>query len=152
MDIDKLYGILRETCSEFRKGEAVTTKRTGNLEVTEVFAMPHESEAPANLVKVDVHFMVIGVDKEKAEARRNDFIEVMKGYPDLTRLEQGPSFIEVGGVVGDQSAALVLFALGEVLELWTVLTPERLHITDKAQADEMAGRGYIMMSPWKVPV
>lgn len=145
MDITKLYQILRETTVQFRKGEIVQERHKGAIHVTEIFAMPHESEAPDDMEKVDLHFVVIGVKRSEAEARRADLVELLAQYPQPDRLAGGPSFIEVGARVEDQGAALCLFALGQTLGLWRVVTPESLGITGPG-ADELAGRGMVMIS------
>lgn len=145
MDKDKLYEILNETTVQLRKGEVIEEHQEGNLKVTEVFAMPHEDESGDNLQKVDCIFLTIGVDKEKAERRRDELVAILKDYPEPERLAGGPSYIEVGGVIGDQGAAFQLFALGEVLGLWKVITGKTLGMDD-ATAREMAGRGMVMIS------
>lgn len=153
MDLDRLYKILDDTTSQFRKGEEVTEHKVGDLQVTEIFAMPHESEAKVG-VKVDMHFITILVDKEKAEKYKAELVQILKDWPsevwgqEIPKLEQGPSYIHVGGVIGDQGLALQLFALGKVLGLWKVITPKVFGITG-SRADEMAGSGFIMIDGYK---
>ena len=147
MNLERLYKILADTTMQLRKGAEIEQHQAGPIAVTEVFAMPHESEA-VGIEKVDVHFMVIGVDKAKAEAHRSELIEVLHGYPEPERLAGGPSYIEVGAVIGDQGAAFQLFALGKVLGLWSIIMPETLGITGE-QAHKMAGSGFVMMSGYK---
>lgn len=148
-DYKSLYEILDETTMEFRKGEEVVQRETSGVKVTEVFAMPHLSEAVSELEQVDVHFIMVGVDKKKAEEQKEKLLRVLKTYPQQDRLAGGPSYIEVGGVVDSQSAALRLFALGEVLGLWRDITPEKLGVTGP-EADELAGRGFVMMTGFQV--
>lgn len=145
MDLDCLYRIIQETTTSFRKGEEVTEKDVGNVKVVEVFNIPHQSEASEDLVLVDCHFIMVGVDKAKAIKRRNDLVRILKEYPNFARLKKGLSYIEVGGEIGDQGAALRLFALGRVLDFWEVITPKTMGITGKA-ADELAGAGMVMTS------
>lgn len=158
MDTNRLYEILAETTTQLRKGEVVEGTpalvdaiMSGDKDkplpggVVEIYAMPPESEAPADLEKVDCEFVVIGVDKAKAEARKAELIAILKTYPNAERLAAGPSYIEVGGVIGDQGAAFQLFALGKVLGLWSVITPKTLGF-EGAEARQMAGMGYVMMS------
>ena len=145
MNLTRLYEILSETTSEYRKGPEVTKEITENLEVTHVYAMPPLEEAPETDVMVDVHFMQIAVNKDKAEKVRNELNEILDTYPDPERLRGGPSYIEVGAVIGDQGAAFKLFALGEVLGMWKVITPASLGMTG-AIADQMAGGGMVMIS------
>ena len=148
MDLDRLHEIIRETTSGFRKGEAIQQKQTGNINVVEVFAMPHDSEADGKLIKVDCHFITVGVDKEKAEEYRDELVLILKTYPQPERLAGGPSYIEVGAEIGSQDAALQLFALGQVLGFWKVITPETLGITGQ-EAIQTAGMGLVMISGFK---
>ena len=126
MNLNRLYQILRET----------------------TVAMNHESQAKNDIENVDLHFIVVGVDKPKAEQIKDEFIAILKTYPQPDRLARGLSYIEVGGEIGDQGAALQLFALGKVLGLWDIITPEKLGFTGH-EAAKMAGSGLVMMSGFK---
>jgi hypothetical protein len=146
MNLDQLYNILSRTTAQFRKGEAVVKEQKNGVAVTHIYGMPHVDEAKRPDVElVDLHFVVIGVDTSAAAAARGELIAVLAEYPDLERLKGGPSYIEVGAVIGDRGATFQLFALGKVLKLWTVITPTMLGF-EGAQADEMAGSGFVMMS------
>lgn len=159
MDTKTLYKILAETTVQLRKGEVfegtpelVAQARSGAKElkgggVLHVYAMPSVSEAPDTLVKIDVEFMVIGVDKEKAEAAKADLIKILKTYPQPEQLAAGPSYIAVGAEIGDQGAAFQLFALGAVLGLWEIITPKTLGL-EGAEAREAAGHGFVMITGW----
>jgi hypothetical protein len=158
MNLRRLYEILSDTTVQLRKGdvvhgdkhlvEAINTGRDLSKEpggVVTIDAMPHVAEAPDALERVDLEFLVIGVDKAKAERYRDDLVQILKTYPRPDRLASGPSYIEVGAEIGDQGAAFQLFALGKVLKLWDVITPTTLGF-EGAEAREMAGRGLVMMS------
>lgn len=147
-DFEGLHQIIREVTTEFRKGEEVVESQVGRVRRVDVYAMPHESEVPEDLERVDVHFITVGVAKEKAETQKDRLVGILNSYPQPDRLAAGPSYIEIGGVIGSQDAALRLFALGEVLGLWEVITPERLGITGE-DADRFAGMGLVMMSGFK---
>jgi hypothetical protein len=110
--------------------------------------MPHKSEAPADLQLVNLHFITVGVDRTKAKDRREELIQLLNEYPQPERLAGGPSYIEVGGVLGDQGTALRLFALGKVLGLWEVITPGKLGI-EGPEGDQLAGMGLVMISGYK---
>lgn len=148
MNLNRLYEILDQTTFQFRKGPIINKSEAGPLSVVEIFDMPHESEAPAELTKVDVEFMVVGVDKDLAATFKEELVRIMTTYPKLERLAGGPSYIEVGGELGSQDGALRLFALGEVLGLWKVLTPAGMGL-EGGEARYAAGRGLLFMSPWK---
>ena len=160
MNIEKLYNILAETTVQLRKGEEIegnpealaAIKEGKPIEenpggVVEFYNMPHVNEAKPKLQKVDMEFIVIGVDIEKALHRKQDLISVLNSYPNPERLAAGPSYIEVGATIGDQGAAFQLFALGEALNLWKVITPKTLGFNDE-EARQMAGIGYIMITPY----
>lgn len=164
MNLDRLYQILRETTAQFRKGEGIegdpqlvdavkNFKESDNVDKlpdgsVDIYAMPHESQAKDGIEKVDLHFIVVGVDKVKAEQYKDELVAILKTYPQPERLAGGPSYIEVGGEIGDQGAAFQLFALGKILGLWDIITPEKLGFTG-AEASQMAGRGFVMMSGFK---
>lgn len=156
-----IYEILGETCRQLRKGEVLegdpamvkwaegdpTEPAPGG--VLEVFDMPPETD-PAfdGFEKVDLFFVTIAVDKAKAEDCRADLIAYLDAFPDKAMLAGGPSYIAIGGVLGDQGLAFELFALGKVLGLWTIITPERMGATGET-AQRMAGAGYIMASGYR---
>jgi hypothetical protein len=139
---------LIDATAEFRKGEEVVEEDKGAVKVTHIYAMPSLADAPPDLAQVDMHFIVVGIDREKAEAMKPELIGWCKNYPEPERLAGGPSYIELGAAVGSQDVALRLMALGQVLDLWKVITPETLGFEGK-QADMLAGRGYVMISGWK---
>jgi len=149
MDIDRLYKILKETTVQLRKGNKIEEDKTEWGKVVHLYFMQHVSEiADKDVEFVDMHYITIGVNKLQAIKYRDELITIIKTYPDFERFKQGLSYIEVGAEIGDQGAAFQLFALGKVLELWNVITPEVLGITGK-DADEFAGRGFIMCSGFK---
>ena len=63
--------------------------------------------------------------------------------PDRTRLAGGPSYIEWGGLIGDQTMALLVMACGAKAGVWNVITPKTLGI-EGDKAAEMMGLGFIM--------
>lgn len=148
MNLDRLYKILNGTTVQLRKGEIVTEEEKLGLRVTTIDMMPRESEAHDGIEKVDLEFLMIGVDKAKAEQNKAELISILKTYPQPDRLAGGPSYIEVGAEIGDQGAAFQLFALGKVLGLWDVITPARMGFTG-AEARQMAGSGFVMMTGFK---
>lgn len=159
--LDRLYDILRHTTGQFRKGavfqgtpEMVAQAERGIGDeglvgggVLEVYAMPHESEADG-LEKFDLHFVTVAVNKAKAEERRGELVALLDAYPEPDQLAGGPSYMSVGGVIGDQGAAFELFALGKSLGLWDIITPEALGATGD-MARQMAGAGYIMCTGYR---
>lgn len=140
LDLNRLYQILSKTTVQLRKGEEVVENKSGAIKVTEVFAMPHEKDAQDGIVKVDVEFMVIGVDRVMAMLHRGELAVLIPALLPIERIREGPSYIEVGAQIGDQGAALQLFALGQVLGFWKIITPAFLGLSG-AEAHQFAGIG-----------
>lgn len=148
MNLDRLHTILNQCSMQLRKGEEIVEEPATDerpIRVTHIYAMPHESEALPTVEKVDLHFVVIGVNKEEAEKHRDELAAILADYPDKQELASGPSYIAVGARIGDQGAAFQLFAVGQVLGFWKVITPKMLGM-EGAFADQAAGSGYIMIS------
>src|SRR5882724_4591501 len=147
---DELYKYVNACASQVRKSDKVTTRKTGNVQVTEIFAMPSrdEIEAAADLQFVDLHFIEIAVNKQLADQGRALFIDWCDSYPRPDRLAEGPSYIELGGVLGDQGFALMVMAVGKILGLWSILIPKMFGI-EGAEADQMAGVGHVMISGYR---
>ena len=170
MNLDRLYQILRETTAQLRKGEEVRRRPPARGCRQELQGGDNIDELPAarctstpcrtnrrrrdGIEKVDLHFIVVGVDKAKAEAHKDELVGILKDWPSeawgnpIPKLEEGPSYIHVGGAIGDQGAAFQLFALGKVLGLWDIITPAKLGITGE-QANQMAGMGFVMVDGFK---
>lgn len=140
-----MIALIDETTRVYRKGAAVS--RDGPVLTVDDFP-PLPTEQPATEALVDVHFIWVSVRRAAAEQRTVELQTLLAGYPALDRLAAGPSYIELGGVLGDQGYALRLLALGEVLRLWRLFTPASFGITG-ARADEMAGSGYVLCSGWR---
>lgn len=139
-----IMNIIGGTCCQFRKGESVVTRSTGAIDVVEVFSMPHIDEAPAHLEKVDVHFMVIGVDPDLAAPHKQDFIAIVEPHREL--MERGPSFLTIAQEFEiEQDAAFAVMALGQAYGFWKVVTPAAFHLKGE-MADRAAGVGYVMTS------
>jgi hypothetical protein len=156
VSLDSLYEIISECTIQLRKGEEIKRSEIKNrdgdtvMHTVDIYDMPHVShlKPDANVEKIDVHFMVVGVIRDKADEKREALIRALESYPEPDRLKGGPSHIEVGANIGDQGAALSLFALGEYLGFWKVITPEKLGITG-AEADQLAGAGFVMIDGYK---
>ncbi len=109
---------------------------------------------PEGVQVVSVHFFSLAVDKSKAHANKHRLEDLLREYPSeawghpLHPLREGPSYIEVGGAVDSQDRALRMFAIGEVMGLWTVVTPERLGIEGE-EARDLAGGGFVMIDGFK---
>lgn len=150
MDINRLHEIVGDATKSYRKGKAIAEREEGGIKVTEVYLMPPVEYDSPELRTIDVHFMEVGVNKKKAEKHRAELQAILEDWPEVGGLQKGPSYIEVGGIVDSQQVALQLFALGEALGFWKVLTPQRIGFTG-AEADELAGLGFVMISGFNRP-
>ena len=99
-------------------------------------------------VEIDAHFFVCAVDPAGAEAALGAVVAWCEAYPDPDRLAGGPTFVEVAEVAGDPVTAIRIFAVGEVLGLWNVITPERLGFSG-TEAEEMAAKGLVMITGYQ---
>jgi len=114
------------------------------------------ADDPAHeMVKVNVHFFDVDVNRNGAEAIRSSLVEQLNQYPEVDQfgngqgdLEGGLSYIAIGSAVGSQELALMLMAVGEVCELWRVITPEVLGITGD-DAERLAGGGMVMCDGYR---
>jgi hypothetical protein len=107
-------------------------------------------EAPSRGELVDVHFIKIGFTEASAEeaAFLDALLKAVKGQGafcsmSLEQFAEGPSYIDVGGWLGDQEQALRLFGLIQHYGLGDVFTPATLGV-EGDEADELAGRGMVM--------
>ncbi len=150
MQTQKLNQILEESTYVYRKGEVVEERQEGNVNVTEFFRYPHTSKAPVNGVdKIDMIFVDVVVDKERAEQYRKDITDILKDYPQQERLVGGPSYIELAPNLGmEQEGTLRLMALGKSLGLWKILSGKTFGMNEN-EARKLAGSGFLMISGYK---
>jgi hypothetical protein len=145
--MEKLVEILRATTFCFRKGDVVTEKTVNGLHVVTIDAFPGREDIPVDLEVHDCYFLDVGVDVAEAEKRRAEFLEILDNWPG--GLDGGPSYITVGADIGDQTMAFQMFALGEALKLWEIVTPIKLRFEPGPAADLAAGSGYIMITGYR---
>lgn len=94
----------------------------------------------------DVAFMNV---KAKPEANAEDLKQLLDDVLPSLGLNlfdhNEHSYIEIGGVVGDQGLALRLMGLGAELKLWQLLTPKTmLQIDNNSEmGQKMAGMGMV---------
>lgn len=143
----QLQEFLSAHTAQYRKGPAVVEHGS----TVEVYAMPAAEEAETE--PIDVGFIKIVVTAKDGD--KDTFVELLKAalkepgtYAELSaqRLLRGPSYIEVGAWIGDQSLALCLFTVMQHFGLGTVITPATLGATGE-MATQMMGRGFIMIAP-----
>ncbi len=145
---EAFYEMLNETTEIYRKGDKVKERSEGGIEVVEIDNYPHKSEAPSedSCNVVDMVFVDIAVDEEKAKEFEEEFLQTMNEYPEPERLKGGPSYIELAGKLGvEQGDVFKLMALGETLDAWEVIHGKTLGM-DQEEARELAGKGFLMIS------
>lgn len=145
-DVRKLISMVSQCTTPLRKGEVLEEKDMGPLKVISINDFPSQEEIgdTENTHKlVDLHFIDVLVHEKRAEQCREDFIYQLNNFPDKHMLAGGPSYIALGGVLGDQTLALQFLAMGDALGLWKAVTPKTIGI-EGPMADELAGRGYVM--------
>jgi len=162
-DCNRVFQIIADCCGQFRKGPVfqgsphLVEQMERGLEegetlqgggVLEVYDMPPVSDIPDGCEVVDLHFVKVAVNKANAEAHRAELVDQLSHFPEPEILAGGPSYIHMGGILGDQGLALELFALGKVLGLWGVITPEGMGFSGEA-ADMMAGNGFVMCTGFR---
>lgn len=148
--LERLAAVVRQQTVGYRKGEIVTTTEVSDdLTVVVVDAFP---ATPDRGRLVDVHFLNVGFTE--AAADRQAFVDAFEAAIagdgqgeyvalNLKAFQSGPSYIAIGGWIGDQSLALHLMALVEFHGLGKVITPATLGVEGDA-ADALAGNGYVM--------
>lgn len=147
----KLVKYVQLSTVVYRKGEVV---KAAEHSLT-IDAFPAQ---PATRHTVDCHFVTVGFTEHAPSWSHQQFYDAILACPHgefrdmpLERWQGGPTYIEIGGWIGDQSLALLFMALGQEHGLWHVVTPARLGFTG-AQADDMAGRGMVLVSGIRQPV
>jgi hypothetical protein len=110
-----------------------------------------EGQDPPDGVEIVDCYMPVPIKKQKAEEHREELVRLLKDWPDeawgaeVPALEDGPSYIQVGGVIGSQQLAFLLFAVGKVLGFWDIITPKTMGIEGE-EAASLVGSGMVMIS------
>lgn len=147
----KLYDIIQDSTRVFRMGAEVERGQVGNVDIAELFGYDHTDQAPSgdNFEKVDMIFVDVVVDRAKATQYREALVEQLRNYPQPDRLAGGPSYIELAPGLGmEQEGALRFMALGKTLGMWDITSAKNLGM-DEAEARQMAGQGFLMISGYK---
>jgi len=140
--------IINATTQVYRKGAVVNKRRTAGVSVTEIFDYPATQDAPQGpqYEMVDMVFIDVLVDLEKASKLRGQLEATLAKYPEPDRLAGGPSYIELAPNLGvEQEGALRLMALGSALKMWDIISGKTLGMND-AETRELAGQGMLMIS------
>lgn len=150
--IKELAALVRQSTIVFRKGDVITVEEKGDLRVISIDNFP---PIPSHGEWIDCHFVGVGftemaADKEQFAGILSKALDSPGCYGPMPAetLEGGPSYINVGGWIGDQTLAFQLMALMEHYGMGEVVTPAKLHITGE-QADQLAGGGMIYIAKFK---
>ncbi len=105
---------------------------------------------------VDLQFFKVALknsrltDSDK-EVMKNTLIQLIKDhkgiYGDIDLFDGNEhNFVEIGGWIGNQGVALELMAMGELLGIWKVITPDGIAPDFSEETRKMlAEAGYILM-------
>jgi len=149
LDWEKIHSLVGSVTGQFRKGEMISKRKVGNVEVTEAFFMPHSDEAnTAQVEMIDMVFLNVGIAREEANSIRNELAALLAPAKDVWMA--GPSYIHIGAACGDQGRALDLMALGSYLKFWDLLSPMvilRLP-SDNPTCRQLAGGGMFFVQGW----
>jgi hypothetical protein len=148
--IRTLNEVITEQTLPFRKGEEVKVEVKDGITVVTIDGFP---ESPSHGALVDVFFIQVGfseaaADKAAFVKAAQDALQPGAGEfsdMDAETLAQGPSYIALGGWLGDQTQALLFMALCAFHLGASIITPATLGITDEEPANELAGRGMVMV-------
>lgn len=154
--IVRLLQYVKSATVLYRKGEVVKETDVGPVHVVRIDNFP---ALPQGLTTtVDCHFVHVGFTEALAQWDHQEFYDaVIKAELGFFRnmgignWEAGPSYIEIGGWIGDQSDAFRFMGCAQAHGLAEVITPARLHITDEEKAEYMAGMGYVLLTGLKDP-
>lgn len=114
---------------------------------------PNYAHNGTGVKMIDLGLMKTAFDPSRAN--KQDFVDWIRDHTkqgagvfsdiDMDMLERGPSYIELGGWIGDQRDALLFIGLGAYHDLWTVMTPFVLDPgMDKEAAGKLMGKGFVM--------
>lgn len=148
INVEKLLNVINETTKAYRKGESVNMRDEGGYKVMEIFNYPHTSEVgkAGGMKKIDMVFIDVVVDLKAADRKHAELESLMRNYPNIERLTEGPSYIELANELGiNQDYALRLMALGDALEMWRVIHAKTLFHVSSRQAMEMAKKGFLLI-------
>jgi hypothetical protein len=110
-----------------------------------------QEEITQSSKKINVHFFEVAVQDNIAPILAEDLAVYLSDLCTEDFLRKGPSYIELGAVLGDQRLALTVMAVGEALRLWEVITPAKLGVIG-VPGDQMAGQGCVLTDGFKRPV
>jgi hypothetical protein len=154
--LEVLTDYVQRSTEVFRKGDIVTEIRPEGSHV-DVVIIDGFPKRPLDRRVIDCHFVYIGLTEALAELSHEEFYDLVLSAKngifttiDAGGWKRGPSYIEIGGWLGDQTLAFKFMACVEAHEMGEIVTPARLGITGPL-ADDLAGKGYVMITGLRDP-
>lgn len=136
MNVIKLKNLLNNTTAVLSNG-ALTDSYLLELGVPEVLLknIPPKEEyvEEPHLELVNCYLLSVAVSKFRAEEIRREFLDALDTGDSPDVLSTGPSYKHLVPLLGDAMSVLQLFAVGQCLQLWQVLTPEDFNIEPEAR-------------------
>lgn len=143
----RLKEIIESCTQEFRPARELPYKNYWGVSL-KVEDLPCESKSDKKTAKIDCGFIIVGINQEIAMKNKKELEIILEEYFQK-HLIHGPLFTEFSLILdGDQNLALRLFALGESLEFWRIVTPERLKLKEK-EAEIMLSNGIVFIQGYK---
>lgn len=116
------------------------------LRIREPIGLPR----PEEVVSVYCYFYQVAVDKTRALEVREEVITILADWPELIGITppmECPTHSDMSTVLGTDQDAYGLLALGAVLGLWGVNTPEVYgYAAGTRSADNAARNGYVRIN------
>lgn len=130
MNVIRLKNLLKNTTVVLSNGK-LTDKYLLELGVPQVLleGIPSREDfsVDSSAEVVDCYLLSVAVAKYKATEIRQEFMDALStGDSDV--LSTGPSYTQLVPLLGDALPVLQLFAVGQCLELWQVLTPNDFNL------------------------
>lgn len=108
-------------------------------------APENPEEKQPNGHTANVHFFKVALQGEPDAEKLKELIKSHGGVFNKVDLFDGKehNYMELGGWIGDQGLALTLMGMGEILNLWELLTPEKMMPQMPDMWDMLAGNGMV---------
>lgn len=148
MNKARLMEVLNATTCLISKGAKTQLKMPGVPILLWGLLLSASDTETQKLQQIDCHFVTVGVNPQRAEQHRRDFMSILEEFPSAKKLYDGPSYKHVADVVGDEMTALRIFGLGQTLGLWEVVLPSQLGV-DPELVDEAAELGMILTTGYE---
>lgn len=153
--MDELIHYVQTATVAYRKGDVVKEEVVEDIKVVTIDNFPAE---PEEAKTVDCHFITVGATEALGEHTPASFYGLVLAnehngiFAPMTAEDwaRGPSYIAIGGWLGDQTLALQFMALAELHGMGKVVIPSMLGLTGE-KADAAAGSGYVLLTGLKDP-